>query len=59
MQTYPYFDELQFRDGEMIVEVKFPGYGVLYEPAFSTDISETCVWMSPYWMEPPDDRDLL
>ena len=43
----------------MVAEIKFPGYGVLYESGFSTDVSETCVWMTPFWIKPADVQDLM
>ena len=45
---------MQFRDGEMIVSIEWPGWGVLYDSGFSTDISQKCIWLTSYVMEPSD-----
>jgi hypothetical protein len=42
----------------MIASASFPGWGLLYEPGFSTDISETCSWISVFHKEPDDPQDL-
>lgn len=48
----------QFRDGEMIARYSFPGgFAVYQELGFSTDVSETCVWLSPLYVEPDDAQD--
>ncbi|XP_059078307.1 uncharacterized protein LOC131876825 [Tigriopus californicus] len=48
----------QFRDEEMITQVDFAGYGAFYESRFTTDISETCVWFTPFWERPSDMHSL-
>jgi hypothetical protein len=49
-----YITELasQFRDEELIVNLKIKGFGMHYEGGFSTDFSESCVWMTPFIKEP-------
>lgn len=49
----------QFRDGEMITQIDFSGFGAFYAPSVHTDISESCVWLSPFWTEPSDVLSLL
>jgi hypothetical protein len=46
----------QFRDGSLIMKVNFPGYGAYTEHGFATDISDTCVWMSPLSVETSRDQ---
>ena len=42
----------QFRSGEMIAEVDFSGFGTYLEYGFSTDVSESCIWMTPMVKRP-------
>lgn len=48
----------QFRDRELIAQVDFAGFGAYYESRFTTDISETCVWFTPFWKQPRDMHSL-
>ena len=42
----------QFRAGEMISQVNFNGFGTFLEYGFSTDVSESCIWMTPMVTRP-------
>ena len=42
----------QFRSGEMIARVNFNGFGTYLEYGFSTDVSESCIWMTPMVKRP-------
>ena len=42
----------QFRGGEMIAQVNFNGFGTYLEYGFSTDMSESCIWMTPMVKRP-------
>lgn len=44
----------QFRMGQMIPMLKFAGQGVHFASGFSTDLSESCFWITPY-LELPED----
>ncbi len=48
----------QFRDEELIVKIKVKGSGMFYQPGFSTDISESCAWLTPFIKPPSDLFDL-
>ena len=48
----------QFRDQEMILKTKFPGYGIHVSPGFSTDLNENCIWITPFVKQPGDVQDL-
>ena len=48
----------QYRNREMIARIRFPGYGAFIDPGFSTDLSETCTWLSSFVKEPDDSYDL-
>jgi len=48
----------QFRDEEFIVSVKLKGSGVFYQTGFSTDISESCTWLTPFIKHPANLQDL-
>ena len=43
----------QFRPGELLAQVNFSHYSVYTEYGFSTDISETCLWITPIVKDPP------
>ena len=47
----------QWREGEMLPRIEFPGFSLFYEFGFSTDISETCVWITPHVKQPGDPQD--
>jgi hypothetical protein len=55
-----YVSELasQFREQEMIVGVQLKGAGIHFQVGFSTDISESCTWMTPFIKPPGDMWDL-
>ena len=55
-----YVSELasQFREQEMIVGVNLKGAGIHFQVGFSTDISESCTWMTPFIKPPKDMWDL-
>ena len=49
----------QFRSTGVILSVDFKGYGVNHDGGgFSTDISDTCHWLTPFVKEPEDPWDL-
>jgi hypothetical protein len=39
----------------LILSLKMRGAGIHYEGGFSTDSSESCVWLTPF-IKPPGDR---
>ena len=43
----------------MVADISFTGYGVFTELGFSTDVSETCQWITPFVKEPADTQDFL
>lgn len=49
----------QFRERDLVVQVNFTGFGAFYSSQFTTDVSDTCVWFTPYWKEPKDMFSLL
>ena len=50
----------QFRPSEMFLSIKFDsGFGINHDGGgFSTDISDTCHWLTPFVQEPEDPFDL-
>jgi hypothetical protein len=49
----------QFRAQEILLNLQFNGFGIHHDGGgFSTDISETCHWLSPFVLEPEDYSDL-
>jgi len=48
----------QFRDEELIVYLKLKGSGAFYQPGFSTDVSESCAWITPFIKPPGNLQDL-
>ena len=48
----------QFRNGQMVPMMRFPGAGVFYGKGFSTDLSENCLWLTPYVQKPSDPETL-
>lgn len=49
----------QFRAKEVLVHLQFNGAGINHDGGgFSTDISETCHWLTPFVLEPGDFGDL-
>lgn len=49
----------QFRPQEVILSMKFNGYGINHDGGgFTTDISETCHWLTPFVLEPVNGYDL-
>lgn len=56
-----YFLEIasQFRPKEVLLHLNFNGKGINHDGGgFSTDISETCHWLTPFVLEPGDFNDL-
>ena len=51
----------QFRPSEMFLSINFDaGFGINHDGGgFSTDISDTCHWFTPFVKEPGDPFDLL
>ena len=51
----------QFRPSEIFLSIKFDtGFGINHDGGgFSTDISDTCHWLTPFVNEPEDPYDLL
>ena len=45
---------MQARDGQMIAYMEFDGWGISYDVGFSTDISQNCIWITPWVLEPDD-----
>jgi len=45
----------QFRNGQMISGISFPGHGIYLQTGFISDMSENCAWMTPYVLEPSGD----
>lgn len=45
-----YITELaaQFREEEFILRIQLKGYGVQFQVGFSTDVSESCIWLTPF-----------
>ena len=45
-----YITELaaQFREAEFILRIQLKGYGVQFQVGFSTDVSESCIWLTPF-----------
>lgn len=45
-----YITELaaQFREEEFILRIQLKGYGVQFQVGFSTDVSESCIWITPF-----------
>jgi len=41
-----------FRDGQMLASLSFRGYGAFLQTGFSTDMSENCLWLTPYVRKP-------
>ena len=49
----------QFKQKDMILNLQFNGAGIHHDGGgFSTDISETCHWLTPFVLEPDDPIDL-
>lgn len=48
----------QFRRGQMIQAIDFAGSGVFFQPGFSTDLGESCSWITPFVLEPDEPLTL-
>ena len=48
----------QHFNGDMVPQIQFYGHGVHYGPGFSTDLSENCVWLTPFVSEPKDSSQV-
>ena len=46
---------MQCRDGDLITYMEFNGWGLQYDVGFSTDISQSCIWITPWVLEPFDN----
>jgi hypothetical protein len=44
----------QFREEEFILRIQLKGSGVQFQVGFSTDVSESCIWLTPF-IKPSDD----
>ena len=44
----------QFREEEFISRVQLKGSGIQFQVGFSTDVSESCIWITPF-IKPSDD----
>ena len=44
----------QFREEEFILRIKLKGSGVQFQVGFSTDVSESCIWLTPF-IKPSED----
>ena len=44
----------QFRYGEMIPRINLTGFGLIMDMGFSSDVSDTCTWMTPLVIEPDE-----
>ena len=55
-----YLPELatQFRKEDLILRIKLAGYGIQYSGGFTTDVSESCIWLTPFIKQPGDMVDL-
>ena len=51
----------QFRPSDIFLSIKFDtGFGINHDGGgFSTDVSDTCHWLTPFVKEPEDPYDLL
>ena len=51
-----YITELaaQFGEQDLVVNFRMKGVGIHFEKGFSTDYSESCVWLTPF-IKPPGD----
>jgi len=48
----------QYREAEFLLRLQFKGSGAQVRIGFSTDISESCAWISPF-IKPSDDMSDL
>jgi hypothetical protein len=44
----------QFREEEFISRIQLKGSGIQFQVGFSTDVSESCIWVTPF-IKPSDD----
>jgi hypothetical protein len=44
---------------DLILSLTLKGFGIHYETGFSTDFSESCIWMTPLIKEPGDPLQLM
>ena len=44
----------QFRYGEMLLKVRFAGFGAITSLSFASDMSDSCTWMTPLSHEMED-----
>ena len=44
----------QHKNGEMMPQISFYGHGVFYMSGFLTDVSENCIWLTPFVTRPSD-----
>jgi len=44
----------QFREAEFLLRLQFKGSGAQVQIGFSTDISESCIWITPF-IKPSED----
>jgi len=48
----------QFREAEFLLRLQLKGSGAMVEIGFTTDISESCLWITPYIKKPDNFSDL-
>jgi hypothetical protein len=48
----------QYREAEFLLRMHFKGFGAQFQIGFSTDISESCVWITPFFKPSDDMSDL-
>jgi len=44
----------QFREEEFITRIQLKGSGLQFQMGFSTDVSESCIWVTPF-IKPSED----
>ncbi len=60
MRFRAYVPELasQFREGELILRLEMKGVAINYQSGFTTDIAESCIWLTPFIKKPGNFWDL-
>lgn len=48
----------QFREAEFLLRLQVKGSGAMVQIGFTTDISESCLWITPYILPPGNMSDV-
>ena len=50
--------QFHWEKNDVILNLQFNGVSIVHDSTFSTDISESCHWLTPFVKQPDDWQDL-